>query len=198
MTAHPWLIYLRAHRALKTFGIALAALIAIYLLGEDHTFHSWVSGGTTPLGRMLTFCIPLALLSIIAPREEKDYYGKAPAGMLLTVGCGIAAATTVLTGILVLLTHDSTGLGLLRLHVAWLALGIVSAYCFGARLMWALPLVLVFLSAAFAPDRESTWNLVQSRSNSPSLWLIAAGMCVAAGLCAALYCQGIRPRYLQR
>lgn len=198
MTAHPWLIYLRAHRALRAFGIALAALIAIYLLGEDHTFHSWVSGGTTPLGRMLTFCIPLALLSVMAPREEKDYCGKAPASILLTVGCEIASATTALTGVLVLLTHDSAGLSLLRLHVAWLALGIVSAYFFGARLMWALPLVLVFLSAAFAPDRESAWNLVQSRSNSPSLWLIAACMCVAAGLCAALYCRGIRPRYLKR
>lgn len=183
---HPGRSYLTSRGVLASVLAVLGACIAVVLLSSSEAgLLSLVAARVTPLARLVTVLIGIAIAAPLTPRFEADYM--APLRRDVRVWhLGAALIFSVGVGVLLAVVLAEPNLWALpRLVTFWTALALVSAAVLGARFGWLLPaLASVGISLFSQPDAASTWNIVMSTQHSPFLWGALALALVAGSYCA--------------
>lgn len=184
---HPLRSYLTTRGVLTSVVVLLGACIAVVVLStSDAGLLSLVATGVTPLARLVTVLIGIAIAAPLTPRFEADYTSPLRRDIRLW-HLAAALLTSVAIGVLLAEALAEPNLTALpRLVTFWTFLAIISATTFGSRFGWLLPaLVSVGIALFSRPETASSWNIVMSTEQSPLLWL-AFTLAVVAGSYGAL------------
>lgn len=162
----------------KTRGV-LASLIAVLVacgavvvLSTSETgLFSLVATGVTPLARLVTVLVGIAIAAPLVPRFERDYLSSLRRDVQFW-GLGIGLVVSIVFGlILALVLAEPNVWAMPRLLTFWTFLSLLSSNVAGSRYGWLLPaLVSVGISLFSPPDSTSSWNIIVSTQNSPFLW----------------------------
>ena len=144
--------------------------------GRRHVgLQSLVDTGATPLARLVTVLIGIAIAAPLIPKFEADYVAPlrrdvrrwhALIAFAASAGVGVLLATFL---------AEPNIWALPRLVTFWTFLAIISAVVLGGRFGWLLPVIAgVGIALLGRPDAASSWNIVMSIQHSPLLWGITA------------------------
>ncbi|NCD20500.1 MAG: hypothetical protein EOL89_11095 [Actinobacteria bacterium] len=182
---------LRSHlksRGVFTSGAVLVGgcIAVVVLSSSDAGLLSLVATGVTPLARLVTVLVGIAIAAPLTARFEADYMSPLRRDVRAW-HLGAALSCSVSVGVLLAVVLMEPNLWALpRLVTFWTFLAIISATGFGTRLGWLLPsLISVGIALFSQPDATSTWNIVMSTQPSPLLWVQFA-LAIAGGSYCAL------------
>lgn len=178
--------YLKSRGVLTSGAVLVGACIAVVVLSSsDAGLLSLVATGVTPLARLVTVLIGIAIAAPLTPGFEADYTSPLRrdvrawhlgASLVCSVGVGVLLAVILL---------EPNLWALPRLVTFWTFLAIISASAFGTRFGWLLPsLVSVGIALFSRPDATSTWNIIMSTQPSPLLWVQFALAMATGSYCA--------------
>lgn len=176
---------------IKTRGVPTSALVTlgacgavVVLSSSSSGLFSLVAGGVTPLARLVTVLVGIAIAAPLVPRFERDYMSPVRRDVRLW-GLAISLAVSIIVGLVLgLFLAEPNMWAMPRLLTFWTFLAIVSSNVVGARYGWLLPaLVSVGISLFSPPDATSSWNIIMSTENSPFLWGIVFFIVLAGVRC---------------
>ncbi|KMY22732.1 hypothetical protein ACU19_08560 [Actinobaculum suis] len=175
--------YIRAHGIPAALIVIPTICLAIILLGERVTVHSWVAGGVTPLARLLTVGIPVVAVTTVFPGFEAAYH-PLPRRRVTDTHAAISLLTVLGIGLgLGAYMHEPNLLALPRLFAFWWGLAIISAAIGGKKYTWVIPSLIALGSGFFFPPEEtSVWNVVMSQVDSWQIYTLVGAVLLLAGL----------------
>ena len=183
---HPLRSYLTSRRVVASAAVLLGACVGVAMLSTSDTgILSLVATGVTPLARLVTVLIGIAIAAPLTPGFEADYMSPLRRDVLLW-HIAVAFMTSAGTGaVLAALLSEPNMWALPRLVTFWTALAIISTTVCGSPLGGLLPTTTAVGIALFGqPDATSNWNIVMSTEDAPVLWIMLALVTAQGTRCA--------------